>query len=74
MTTAPERQVRLAAPVSGTTIPLADIPDPVFSSGAVGDGASLPGAGVNRRGEAWTGAVVSWHQLLIQARLAVVSS
>ena len=46
MTTAPERQVRLAAPVSGTTIPLADIPDPVFSSGAVGDGFGVePDAG-----------------------------
>ena len=35
---ATEREVPIASPVTGRVIDLADVPDPVFSSKAVGDG------------------------------------
>lgn len=33
-----DHEVPIASPVTGTVIALADVPDPVFSSQAVGDG------------------------------------
>lgn len=35
---ATDRQVRIVSPVEGTVLDLGDVPDPVFSSKAVGDG------------------------------------
>lgn len=36
--TSPSSQVRLLAPVAGEVVGISDIPDPVFSSGALGEG------------------------------------
>ena len=64
---ATDREVPIASPVTGKVIDLADVPDPVFSSKAVGDGLGV---------EPDDGAIVSWGwaRLRIEARSLALAS
>ena len=41
VSTAPNENLRLLAPVSGPIVPLGDVPDPTFANKLVGDGLAI---------------------------------